>query len=123
MALKYRDSALWLESHKLAKGILMLFENVVWSSGNQIRRAAVSVPNNIAEGLGRSSDLDTNRFFSYSRGSLFEVDYLAFLAAELGVISVEKQKKIETQCEKIVTMIDEDMGVVDVSSDDVDLPF
>ena len=41
---------------------------------NQLRRAAVSVPSNIAEGCGRSTDKDTARFVSISIGSLFEVD-------------------------------------------------
>ena len=54
---------------------------------NQARRAAVSVPANLAEGLGRGTPKETARFAQISLGSLYELDTLVYLSAELGYSS------------------------------------
>ncbi|XZE35677.1 four helix bundle protein [Pirellulaceae bacterium SH501] len=56
---------------------------------SQIRRAAVSVSSNIAEGCGRSSDVDFLRFLDMANGSLRELQYQISLAHRLGYISDE----------------------------------
>lgn len=72
---------------------------------NQIRRAAVSVPSNIAEGCGRNHSKESMQFFFIARGSLYEVETQLFLAADLEFIGEEEfQKAIEqtTRCKKLV---------------------
>jgi four helix bundle protein len=54
---------------------------------SQMRRAAVSIPSNIAEGKGRMTDRDRAHFFSQARGSLLELETQAFIAQELGFLS------------------------------------
>jgi four helix bundle protein len=54
---------------------------------NQARRAAVSIPANLAEGLGRGTPTDTARFAQIALGSLYELDTLVHLSAELGYSS------------------------------------
>ena len=63
----------------------------LYGLGDQIRRAVVSVPSNIAEGFGRGSDAEFNRFLSIARGSLFEVKTQLQLASELGFLQLESE--------------------------------
>lgn len=59
----------------------------LYGLSQQIRRAAVSVPSNIAEGKGRYSDRDFVRFLLVARGSLLEVETQLIIAQQLGYIS------------------------------------
>jgi len=54
---------------------------------DQITRAVVSVPSNIAEGFGRSTNKDFSHFVSQARGSLFEVETQLLIAKDLGFVS------------------------------------
>ena len=53
---------------------------------NQIQRAAVSIPANIAEGCGKDSDPELKRYFVISMGSASELEYLLLLAHDLGYL-------------------------------------
>ena len=55
---------------------------------NQIRRASVSIPNNIAEGCGRNSKKEMFNFFNISMGSASEVEYLLLLSYDLSYLKV-----------------------------------
>ena len=54
---------------------------------SQIRRASSSIPTNISEGCGRSSDKEFNRFFTIALGSASEVEYLILLSKDLKYIN------------------------------------
>jgi four helix bundle protein len=56
----------------------------LYSLTNQIQRAAVSIPANIAEGCGKDSDAELKRYFSIAMGSSSELEYLLLLAHDLG---------------------------------------
>lgn len=60
----------------------------------QIRRAAVSVSSNIAEGSSRNSKIDFARFLEIAEGSLFEVISQTAIALRLGFISEEDNQKV-----------------------------
>lgn len=64
---------------------------------SQLRRAAVSVPSNIAEGYGRGTTADYIRFLRAARGSLYEIDTQTLIAAELHIVSNEAYVAIQHQ--------------------------
>ena len=72
---------------------------------NQIQRAAVSIPSNIAEGMGRFSIKDRIRFIDISNGSLMEVMCQLEIAQRLGYISEEELQYQETKIATIAKMI------------------
>jgi four helix bundle protein len=61
---------------------------------SQMRRAASSIPANIAEGCGRDGDAELKRFLIIALGSACELDYFILLSAELGYLATEVSKKI-----------------------------
>jgi len=73
----YRELICWQKAIELVKSIYKITKNFPQSEQfgltSQLRRAAVSVPSNIAEGFGRGSNKDFRRFLDISRGSLFEL--------------------------------------------------
>ena len=72
---------------------------------NQIQRAAVSIPSNIAEGMGRFSIKDRIRFIDICNGSLMEVMCQLEIAHRLGYISAEELQIQDTQIATIAKMV------------------
>lgn len=72
---------------------------------SQIRRASSSIPTNIAEGCGRSSDKEFNQFLNIALGSANETEYLIILSKDLNYISLKKFNEIETQINIIKSKI------------------
>jgi four helix bundle protein len=72
---------------------------------NQIRRAAVSISSNIAEGCSRSSQTDYSRFIEIATGSLFEVVSQSFLARNLGHLTERDFSRIYAAAEEQIRML------------------
>ncbi len=72
-----------------------------WNLNQQLKRAAQSIPANIAEGHGRYHFLDNVRFCYMARGSLVEVQSHMTLAHDLGYLSDDVYKRITTLAESI----------------------
>jgi four helix bundle protein len=83
----YRDLLVWQSAMQIAEDIYRLTENLpkheMYSLTNQLRRAAISVPSNIAEGHGRNSLKDFNHFLGIALGSLCELETQFLLGARL----------------------------------------
>lgn len=79
----------------------------------QLRRAAVSVPSNIAEGKGRGTPAEFQRFLSIACGSLTEVDTHLVIAHELGFIDESVLKDVEdviAEVGRIITGLRKSLG-------------
>ena len=90
MARKHRDLLDWQKSLTLVERIYVLTESFPkheqFGLTSQLRRAAVSVPSNIAEGAARATRKDLLHFLVIARGSLSEMDTLVEIAGKLGYI-------------------------------------
>ena len=83
----YRDMTVWQKSMVLAKQVYLATvdfpEHEVYGLTSQIRRSAISVPSNIAEGQGREGTKDFARFLRIARGSLAELQTQIYLSDSL----------------------------------------
>lgn len=77
----------------------------IYGQISQIRRAASSIPTNIAEGAGRKSKTEYANFLNIAAGSASEVEYEALLARDTGYISEEQYKHWVTEIKEIRSMI------------------
>ncbi len=90
----YEELVVWQKAMLLAKSVYGLQKQLpkeeVYGLGDQIRRAVVSIPSNIAEGFGRESKSEFKHFLSIARGSLYEVKTQLQLAESLGYLQIGK---------------------------------
>ena len=102
MANTYRDLLVWQKAKELAVRVYRVTERFPKSDQfgitSQIRRAAVSVASNVAEGQGRGSSADFVRFLCMARGSLLEVQTQLEIAHELSFIGTEDYTELEQLC-------------------------
>jgi len=89
----YREYKVWQKGHLVVRDVYRVTNGFPhteqYGIASQLRRAAVSIPTNIAEGAGRESDADFRRFLQMAAGSANEVEYLLFLSGELDYSSSE----------------------------------
>jgi len=94
----YKKYDTWKIAHELVKEIYIVSENFpkseLFGLTSQIRRASVSIPTNIAEGCGRSTDKEFARFLEISLGSTNETEYLLLLSCDLGFASEENLQSL-----------------------------
>ncbi|WP_430966938.1 four helix bundle protein [Spongiimicrobium sp. 2-473A-2-J] len=86
----YRKYDIWKLGHEITLNIYKLSaafpEEERYGITGQVRRAAYSIPSNIAEGCGRSSDAEFKRYLTISLGSASELEYFTMLIRDLGYI-------------------------------------
>ncbi|SNR17159.1 four helix bundle protein [Tenacibaculum jejuense] len=88
---KYTDLEVWIKSRALVSQVYTLSKDFpaeeVYGLTSQIRRSAISIPSNIAEGCGRQTDKETIHFLYIARGSLYELETQLFLSKDLSYIN------------------------------------
>jgi four helix bundle protein len=91
---------------KMVYGLIEEFPKVeTYALCDQLRRAVISVPSNIAEGSGRTSSKDQAHFFEMAFGSLMEVSCQMDIACDLGYINQNELIQMEEQVSRIAAML------------------
>jgi four helix bundle protein len=105
----YKTLDVWLKTSALVKDIYILTKHYpkeeLFGLVSQMRRSAVSIPSNIAEGIGRNSPNETLHFLTISRGSLFELETQLHLSKNLEFINTENFNLINSlieECKKLL---------------------
>ncbi len=88
--ISYRDLKVWQEGRKLAALIYLRLRTFPkyeqFGLSDQMRRAVVSIPSNIAEGFGRATAKEKNQFYYIAKGSLAELETQLYIAFDIGYI-------------------------------------
>jgi len=110
MAVKdYRELIVWQKAVDLVETVYRASASFpkeeVYGLTSQIRRAAVSVPSNIAEGQARNTTADFLHFLSIARGSLKEVGTQVIIARRLGYIDAQKESELTNLTEEVSRLI------------------
>lgn len=105
----YRDLKVWQGAMRLTIDVYQATEKFprheLYGLSSQLRRAAVSVASNIAEGKGRSSDRELHQFLNLARGSLYEVETQLEIAESLGYLQSIDSRALLDQTESIRKML------------------
>lgn len=106
---RYDQLEIWKRSKLFCVSIYQITEKFPkreeFGISNQMRRAAVSIPSNIAEGTSRSSDKEFSRFLQIALGSAFELETQLSICAELWKIDKEDLIPLQNELRSIVQMI------------------
>ena len=89
----FRDLQIWQRSHRITLEIYRLThefpKSELYGLVSQMRRSSSSIPTNIAEGCGRSTEKDFARFLDNAMGSASELEYQLILASDLEYVTHE----------------------------------
>jgi four helix bundle protein len=106
---RYQDLLAWQKAIAFVQGIYTATarfpQEEMFGLRSQIRRAAVSVPSNIAEGQGRATRGEFQQFLGHARGSLYEVETQLTIAAGLGYMSSEESTRLLTDASNLGRVI------------------
>jgi four helix bundle protein len=105
----YADLKVWQRAMELVYRVYEVTRSFpkdeLYGLVSQMRRAAVSIPSNIAEGKGRSSRKDLNVFLCHARGSLHELETQLLIAEHLGYLNQLDAARLAEHCKEIGRML------------------
>jgi four helix bundle protein len=105
MSASFKDLRVWQEAMKFTVEVYRVTakfpKHELYGLSQQLRRAAVSVPSNIAEGKGHRSDREFGHFLLHARGSLLEVQTQVMIAQELQYLESEDAKRLLASSDSI----------------------
>ncbi len=105
----FKDLVVWQKSHQLALDLhdrtRSFPREELFGVTGQMRRAASSIPANLAEGCGRRSDGELLRFVQIARGSASELEYHLLLARDLGFLSADEFRDFEPRVLEVQRML------------------
>ena len=106
---RFKDLEIWKKSRLFCSEIYAITANFPDSEKfgitNQLRRASVSIPSNIAEGSSRASNKDFSRFLEIAIGSAYEIETQLLISNDLKFLESETVETLLNELEEIVKMI------------------
>lgn len=106
MGFRFREFTVYQEARVLVKDLYFLsrkFPSVELNGlTSQLRRASTSIMLNLAEGSGKKSDKELNRFILIAIGSVHEIVAILDISLDLGYITISLHKSFEERCETLV---------------------
>lgn len=103
---RFKDLEIWKKSRLFCSEIYTITskfpDSEKFALANQLRRASVSIPSNIAEGSSRQSNKDFSRFLQITLGSAYEVETQLLIAHDLNFISEEELNSLSKNLLKII---------------------
>jgi four helix bundle protein len=105
----FKKLKVWEKAHRLTLNVYEASSNFpreeLYGLTSQIRRSCVSIPTNISEGCGRSSDTDFARFLQIAMGSASEVEYLLLLGRDLRLLLRQDYEELTGEVIEIKRML------------------
>lgn len=105
----FKELKIWQEAMELAKEIFAVTKSFPYEEKfglvSQLNRCVVSVPSNIAEGAGRSTDKEFNRFLNIAFGSCFELKTQLLLSNEFNYITKEQTQLLTEKVRTVQKML------------------
>ena len=106
---QFKELLIWKKSRSFCSEIYLatsLFPvDEKFGLTNQLRRSAVSIPSNIAEGSSRNSNKDFARFLEIAIGSAYEMETQLLIACDLGFLQNDSMNSLICQLQEIIKMI------------------
>jgi four helix bundle protein len=117
----FRDLKVWSKAHAVVLAVYSASEPFPaverYGITNQMRRAALSIPSNIAEGCGRSTSADFARFLDIAFGSASELEYLLLVARDLGLLASAAHDPILADLKEVKRMLAALIGRIRTATD------
>jgi four helix bundle protein len=111
----FTELKVWRKAHDLALTVYKITSNFpreeTFGLSSQFRRAAVSVPANIAEGFLRKGKADKVRFMNIAQSSLAECEYYAILANDLGYDLTQNLSELQNEVSKMLGTYIKKIGI------------
>lgn len=105
---QFKELIIWKKSREFCSKIYAITSNFPteekFGITNQLRRASVSIPSNIAEGSSRKSNKDFARFLEIAIGSAYEIETQILISSDLGFINSENTLNLINSLEEIIKM-------------------
>ena len=105
----YKNLEVYKESKTLVKQVYAFIRKFPreeqYALCDQLRRAVISIPSNLAEGSGRTSAKDQAHFFEMAFGSLMEVDCQIDIAYDLDYVSSDEHEEVSLQISQVAALL------------------
>jgi four helix bundle protein len=108
-ASRYQDLRAWQKAIAFVEHVYAVTAQLpheeMFGLKSQMRRSAVSVPSNIAEGQGRATRGEFQQFLGHARGSLYELETQILIAGRLGYFPANESEELFAECNELGRML------------------